>query len=83
MKSPQGDLEKLINNDRRSNAIRRVKNVSLFFAAPFIALGYVFALPVYGSYKMGQIACEAYKKRRETKEVLKTTYETLEERTTK
>ena len=36
------------------------KNVGLFFAAPFIALGYVIALPLVGFYMFGKLAYEAF-----------------------
>ena len=38
------------------------KNVGLFFAAPFVALGYVIALPFVGFYMFAKLAHEAYKK---------------------
>jgi len=40
------------------------KNAGLFFAAPFIALGYVIALPAVGFYMMGKLGYEAYAKKR-------------------
>lgn len=36
------------------------KNVGLFFASPFIALGYVIALPFVGFYMFVKNAHEAY-----------------------
>jgi len=39
------------------------RNVGLFFAAPFIALGYVIALPAVGFYMFAKLALEAYAKR--------------------
>jgi len=42
---------------------RVAKNVGLFFAAPFIALGYVIALPLVGFYMFGKLAYEAFTKR--------------------
>lgn len=38
------------------------KNVALFFAAPFIALAYVVALPFVGFYMFAKLAHEAYRK---------------------
>jgi CheY-like chemotaxis protein len=38
------------------------KNVGLFFAAPFVALGYIIALPFVGFYMFAKLAHEAYKK---------------------
>ena len=37
------------------------KNIGLFFAAPFIALGYIIALPFVGFYMFAKLAYEAYK----------------------
>jgi len=42
---------------------RIAKNIGLFFAAPFIALGYVIALPAVGFYMFAKLAYEAFKKR--------------------
>jgi len=46
----------------RSKAGLFVKNIGLFFAAPFIALGYIIALPFVGFYMFAKLAYEAYKK---------------------
>jgi DNA-binding NtrC family response regulator len=43
---------------------RIAKNIGLFFAAPFIALGYVIALPAVGFYMFAKFAREAWKKKR-------------------
>jgi len=43
---------------------RVAKNVGLFLAAPFIALGYVIALPLVGFYMFAKFAREAYQKKR-------------------
>ncbi len=40
------------------------KNIGLFFAAPFIALGYVIALPAVGFYMFAKFGYEAYQKKR-------------------
>jgi hypothetical protein len=40
-----------------------LKNVSLFFAAPFIALVYVVALPFVGMYMFINLAIEASAKK--------------------
>ncbi len=45
---------------------RIAKNIGLFFAAPFIALGYVIALPAVGFYMFAKLAIEALRKRRAT-----------------
>ena len=41
-----------------------VKNISLFFAAPFVALAYTIALPFVGFYMFSKLALEAYTKSR-------------------
>ena len=46
----------------RSKAGLFFKNIGLFFAAPFIALGYIIALPFVGFYMFAKLAYEAYKK---------------------
>jgi len=42
---------------------RIVKNIGLFLAAPFIALGYIIALPIVGFYTFARPAREAYVKK--------------------
>ena len=44
-------------------AARIAKNIGLFFAAPFIALGYIIALPLVGFYTFAKLAREAYQKK--------------------
>ena len=44
-----------------------IKNVGLFFASPFIALGYVIALPFVGFYMFAKLGHEAYTKKQMTK----------------
>jgi CheY-like chemotaxis protein len=41
----------------------RAKNIGLFFASPFIALGYVIALPFVGFYMFAKLGREAYVKK--------------------
>lgn len=41
----------------------KLKNVGLFFASPFIALGYVIALPFVGFYMFVKLGREAYAKK--------------------
>jgi DNA-binding NtrC family response regulator len=43
---------------------RIAKNAGLFLAAPFVALGYVIALPLVGFYAFAKFAREAYLKQR-------------------
>jgi DNA-binding NtrC family response regulator len=42
---------------------RIAKNIGLFLAAPFIALGYIIALPAVGFYTFAKLAREAYQKK--------------------
>lgn len=42
--------------------MKRIKNIALFFVAPFIALGYVIILPLYGMWMIGRIGFEALSK---------------------
>jgi len=42
---------------------RFAKNAGLFFAAPFIALGYIIALPAVGFYMTAKLGYEAYAKK--------------------
>ena len=45
----------------------RAKNIGLFFASPFIALGYVIALPFVGFYMFAKLGREAWVKKQLTK----------------
>jgi len=45
-------------------ASRVARNIGLFLAAPFIALGYVIALPAVGFYMFVKLGYEAYQKKR-------------------
>jgi len=44
------------------SAARALKDIGLFFASPFIALGYVIALPFVGFYMFVKLGREAYTK---------------------
>jgi hypothetical protein len=44
------------------NAVKLFRNIGLFFAAPFIALGYIIALPFAGLFMMSRLAMEAHRK---------------------
>lgn len=46
---------------------RVARNAALFLAAPFIALGYVIALPAVGFYMFAKLGIEAYQKKRAAK----------------
>ena len=43
---------------------RVARNIGLFLAAPFIALGYIIALPAVGFYMFAKLGYEAYQKKR-------------------
>jgi DNA-binding NtrC family response regulator len=45
-------------------ASRVARNAGLFLAAPFIALGYIIALPAVGFYMFAKLGYEAYQKKR-------------------
>jgi len=45
-------------------ATRIARNIGLFLAAPFIALGYVIALPAVGFYMFAKLGYEAWQKKR-------------------
>ncbi|MGK2925014.1 MAG: response regulator [Lysobacterales bacterium] len=50
------------------NKVSRVaRNAGLFLAAPFIALGYIIALPAVGFYMFAKLGIEAYQKNRAAK----------------
>jgi DNA-binding NtrC family response regulator len=50
-----------------ASALRKVgvfaRNAGLFFAAPFIALGYIIALPAVGFYMVAKLGYQAFAKR--------------------
>jgi DNA-binding NtrC family response regulator len=50
-----------------SDISRKAKNIGLFFASPFIALGYVIALPFVGFFHFAKLAREAYAKKKVAK----------------
>jgi hypothetical protein len=47
---------------KMKKAMVMVRNISLFFAAPFVALGYVIALPFVGFFMITKLAMEAHRK---------------------
>jgi len=49
-------------NGKLKKAMVLVKNIGLFFAAPFVALGYVIALPFVGFFMLSKLAMEAHRK---------------------
>jgi len=46
---------------------KALKDIGLFFASPFIALGYVIALPFVGFYMFAKLGLEAYSKKQTNK----------------
>ena len=50
-------------HSRARNAIRFLKNVALFFAAPFVGLAYILAFPVVGLGMLAWMAIRAQKKK--------------------
>jgi DNA-binding NtrC family response regulator len=50
-----------------AKASRVARNAGLFLAAPFIALGYIIALPAVGFYMFAKLGYEAYQKKRAAK----------------
>ena len=61
------ETEELSIAAERSEISRKAKNIGLFFASPFIALGYVIALPIVGFYQFIKLAREARAKKNEAK----------------
>ena len=53
----------LASKSKTGNALLFAKNVGLFFVSPFIALGYVIALPFVGFFMFTKLALEANAKR--------------------
>jgi len=49
-------------NAKPKKAMVMVKNIGLFFAAPFVALVYVIALPFVGFFMISRLAMEAHRK---------------------
>ena len=57
------EVESVIETDVPKAKNSAAKNVGLFFASPFIALGYVIALPFVGFYQFVKLGREAFIKR--------------------
>jgi len=45
-----------------NKAMVTVRNIGLFFISPFVALGYVIALPFVGFFMISRLAIEAHRK---------------------
>jgi DNA-binding NtrC family response regulator len=63
--APEAATEEKLSGMRKASRVAR--NAGLFLAAPFIALGYVIALPAVGFYMFGKLGYEAYQKKRASK----------------
>jgi CheY-like chemotaxis protein len=63
----EAELQPEVREEVKSSTLRTAgkfaKNVGLFFAAPFIALAYIVALPAVGFYMFAKLAYEAYQKK--------------------
>ena len=57
------DVSEEVAEDAYHGWIRGLKNVGLFFASPFIALGYIIALPLVGFAMFAKLGYESLAKR--------------------
>jgi len=56
----QVEVEKVTETVAPKAKNSSIKNIGLFFASPFIALGYVIALPIVGFYQFVKLGREAF-----------------------
>jgi DNA-binding NtrC family response regulator len=63
--APEVAVEQRLTGMKKASRVAR--NAGLFLAAPFIALGYVIALPAVGFYMFAKLGYEAYQKKRASK----------------
>jgi DNA-binding NtrC family response regulator len=63
--TPEVAVEQRLTGMKKASRVAR--NAGLFLAAPFIALGYVIALPAVGFYMFAKLGYEAYQKKRASK----------------
>jgi DNA-binding NtrC family response regulator len=63
--APEVAAEERLTGMKKASRVAR--NAGLFLAAPFIALGYVIALPAVGFYMFAKLGYEAYQKKRASK----------------
>ena len=63
--TPEVAVEEQLTGMKKASRVAR--NAGLFLAAPFIALGYVIALPAVGFYMFAKLGYEAYQKKRASK----------------
>jgi DNA-binding NtrC family response regulator len=63
----EAEAEAEVKTVEQANVLRKTglfaKNIGLFFAAPFIALAYIIALPFVGFYMFAKLGYKAYTKR--------------------
>ena len=68
---PEAVVENEVKMESEAEAPKTInsmaKNIGLFFASPFIALGYVIALPFVGFYMFAKLGREAWLKKQESK----------------
>jgi DNA-binding NtrC family response regulator len=57
----EAEVAKEVEAPKAKNSV--LKNIGLFFASPFIALGYVIALPFVGFYMFAKLGREAFIKK--------------------
>jgi len=64
-------IENVVETQSEAEAPKTInsmaKNIGLFFASPFIALGYVIALPFVGFYMFAKLGREAWMKKQQSK----------------
>jgi CheY-like chemotaxis protein len=67
LNKPEMAADAVVETVKKASVVRKAgtfaKNVGLFFAAPFIALGYIVALPFVGFYMFAKLGYQAYAKR--------------------
>ena len=67
LNKPEMAADAEVETVKKTSVVRKAgtfaKNVGLFFAAPFIALGYIIALPFVGFYMFAKLGYQAYAKR--------------------
>ncbi len=62
------DEAKMVSEAEEPKTVNSMaKNIGLFFASPFIALGYVIALPFVGFYMFAKLGREAWAKKQQLK----------------
>jgi CheY-like chemotaxis protein len=62
LKESANEVEEEVTVQSRSPLVI-AKHIGMFLAAPFIALGYILALPIVGMYQFSKLAIEAYRLR--------------------